>query len=125
MAQEDLISLADRTTEEQQTIARMGGVASGVARRKKKMMKEQIELLLSLPIKDEKAIKQMQAMGIDTNNIDNQMAMIIAQWRTAMKGGKAGVDAFNSLRDTIGEQPIAKQEFINDIPIVIRDDVKE
>ena len=40
MSKEDLISLADRTLEERQEIARKGGIASGVAKREKKIMSE-------------------------------------------------------------------------------------
>lgn len=43
---ENLVSLADRTTEEQRAIATMGGVASGKARREKKSFREAMEILL-------------------------------------------------------------------------------
>lgn len=125
MAKEDLVSLADRTTEEQQAIARMGGKASGEARRKKKLIKDQFELLLSLPLQDETAKQKLEKLGIDADNIDNQMAMVISMWQTALKGGKAGVDAFNSIQASIGEQPVNKQEITGNIPVVIEDDIKE
>ena len=99
--EENLISLADRTTEEQRKIATMGGKASVEARRKKKLIKDQFELLLSLPLKDEKAKKKLEALGIDTDNIDNQMAMVISMWQKALKGD---VSAFNSIREVTGEK---------------------
>lgn len=43
---ENLVSLADRTTDEQRAIATMGGVASGKARREKKTFREAMEILL-------------------------------------------------------------------------------
>lgn len=43
---ENLVSLADRTTEEQRSIASKGGHASVAARREKKNFKETMELLL-------------------------------------------------------------------------------
>lgn len=43
---ENLVSLADRTTDEQRAIATMGGVASGKARREKKSFREAMEILL-------------------------------------------------------------------------------
>ena len=43
---ENLISLADRTTEEQREIATMGGKASGEARRRKRDMRELMKLML-------------------------------------------------------------------------------
>lgn len=110
MNESNLVSLADRTTEEKRKIAIKGGIASGEARREKKAMKEQIKLLLSLPLKDKKAIKQLETLGIDTENIDNQMAMVIAMWQTALKGGKGSVAAATFLRDTVGEKPIEEVE---------------
>lgn len=43
---ENIISLADRTTEEQRAIASMGGHASVKARREKKSFREAMEILL-------------------------------------------------------------------------------
>lgn len=114
MNESNLVSLAERTTEEKREIGIKGGIASGEARRKKKAMKEQIELLLSLPLKDKKAIKQLEALGIDTENIDNQMAMVISMWQQSIKGGKGAVEAAKFLRDTAGENPSVKVD-VNDI----------
>lgn len=123
MANED--NLRTPTTEEAREIGRKGGIASGEARRKKKLIKEQFELLLSLPLKDEKAKKQLESLGIDPDNADNQMAMVISMWRTALKGGMAGVNAFNSIQASVGEAPIDKKEITGNIPVVIDDDIKE
>jgi len=102
MNENNLIPISERTSEEVREMARKGGIKSGEVRREKKAIKEQIQLLLSLPLKDKKAIKQLQALGIDTDNIDNQMAMVISMWQKAVKGD---VNAFNTLRDTVGEKP--------------------
>ena len=83
----------------------MGGKASVEARRRKKSMKEQIDLLLSLPLKNEKAMKQLQALGVDTDNIDNQMAMIVSMLNTALSNDKNKVAAATFLRDTVGDKP--------------------
>ena len=92
----NLIPLNQRTKEEQREIARQGGIASGKARREKKALKEQIELLLSLPLKDQKTRAKLEALGIDADNLDNQMAMIIAMWQKALRGD---VKAFKALTD--------------------------
>ena len=106
----NLIPQSERTKEEQREIARKGGIASGKARRRKKLIKEQLELLLSLPLKDENAKKKLKQLGINADNIDNQMAMIISIWNKALKGD---VQAFNSIRDTVGEKPKDIIENIN------------
>lgn len=95
--------MSERTKEEQRVIATKGGKASGVARRKKKAMKDQIELLLSLPIKDKNAIKQMEALGIDTDNVDNQMALLISIFKKGLKTGDKTIAEF--FRDTTDGKP--------------------
>ena len=106
-------NLVPLTTEKAREIGKKGGIASGKAKREKKLIKEQINLLLSLPLKDKKAIKKLETLGIDTDDIDNQMAMVIAMWQTALKGGKNSVAAATFLRDTIGEKPVEQIENIN------------
>lgn len=116
---ENLVSLADRTTEEKREIGIKGGIASGEARREKKMIKDNIELLLSLPIKNAKTKEQLKQLGIDDNEMNNQMALVIAMYQKALKGD---VSAFNTLRDTIGQKPIEKVE-TTEVPKIV-DDVK-
>lgn len=96
--------------EEAREKGRLGGIASGEARRKKKLIKEQLELLLSLPLKDENAKRKLEQIGIDADNLDNQMAMVISLWNKALKGD---VQAFNSIRDSVGEKPSDVVENIN------------
>lgn len=99
--------------------ASKGGIASGKARREKRLIKDNIELLLSLPIKNSKTKEQLKQLGIDDTEMNNQMAMVIAMYQKAIKGD---VQAFNTLRDTIGQKPIEKTE-ISKAPI-INDDIK-
>lgn len=121
--EENLVSLADRTTEEQRTIATMGGIASGEARRKRKTMREQAELLLSLAVKNPKLKKAMTELGIDEDEQNNQMAMIISVMNKAI--AKGDIQAFNSLQATIGEKPIEKVEHSGSIPVVLDNDIRE
>lgn len=111
MNESNLISLADRTTEEKREIAIKGGIASGEARRRKRTIKDTLDLLLSKPFKIDnksgKALKkQIQSLGLDPDEIDNQTAMAYAMFMVAMSGGKNSVSAFNSIRDTVGERPV-------------------
>ena len=116
---ENLVSLADRTTEEKRAIGIKGGKASGEARREKKLIKDNIELLLSLPIKNAKTKEQLKQLGIDDNEMNNQMALVIAMYQKAIKGD---VSAFNTLRDTLGQKPVEKTE-IAEVPKIV-DDIK-
>ena len=89
--EENLVSLADRTTEEQRKIARMGGIASGKARKEKRMLKDLLEEALS--------------KGTDTNNeyVNITRALI-------KEANKGNVKAYEVIRDTLGQKPIEKVE---------------
>lgn len=105
---ENLTNLRDRTPEERVAIASAGGKASVEAKRKKKAMREAVEMLLSLPSKNKKALNQLKAMGIDPEDADNQMVMLTAMYAKACSGD---VFAANFLRDTGGEKPTDKHAF--------------
>lgn len=117
---------ARKTREERKESASKAGRASGEAKRKRKVMKEQAELLLSLPfnLTDKKGneLKEvLKKLGIDEDNIDNQMAMIVALWKTALGNGRNQVTAIQELRDIIGDKDekgatVQRIEIINDLP---------
>lgn len=115
-----------RTREEHSKDSQKGGIKSGEVRRQRKAMKEQAELLLSLPFKltdknGNELKKVLEGLGIDENNIDNQMAMIVALWKTALGNGRNQVTAVQELRDIIGdkeekETTVQRIEIINNLP---------
>ena len=71
VAKEDnLVSLADRTKEEQREIARMGGIASGEARRENAMMRKTLEKMLNATYEDKGTYKDNVALGLLANAID-------------------------------------------------------
>lgn len=102
---QNLINLADRPPEERSEIAKAGGVASAEAQRKKKAMREQLEALLAMPSQNKKAMSKMKAMGIDPNDADNQMQLLVAMFQKACTGD---VFAAQFIRDTVGEKPTDK-----------------
>ncbi len=101
MAREtNLVPQAHKLTVEQQS---MGGKKSAENKRKRKALKEQMELLLTLPLTDERAKKQFESMGIDADNMDNQMAMVVKTYAQALKGN---INAVNVIREIIGERVV-------------------
>ena len=58
-------------------------------------------MLLSLPLTDDKAKAQFERMGIDSDDMDNQMAMVVKTYLQAMKGN---INAVNVIREIIGER---------------------
>ena len=63
-----------------------GGKASGVARRRKRTVKQAMELVMSLPVSDPKIKGKLKKMGIDMEDADNQMAVAVGLMARAMKG---------------------------------------
>lgn len=91
------------TSEEAKKLGSKGGKASVEARRRKKTQREQLELLLSLPLKSQKAFSQIEQMGVNPEDIDNQMAMNVALFNVIMKGGKGSVQAYNTITEILGD----------------------
>lgn len=106
-----------RTREEHSKDSKKGGQKSGEVRRKRKAMKEQMEMLLSLPFKSTKQLNFMKDLGIEEDNLDNQMALIVAMYGKALKGD---VQAFNTIREVVQDEKTVKDEdrvqIINDLP---------
>lgn len=105
---------SEQSREEAKKNGRKGGIASGESRRKRKAFKEQIDYFLSLPFPDmtdnngNKIKDAFKNFGIEEEEIDNQMAMILSMWKNVIK--KGDVSAFTALRDTVGERPSDKIE---------------
>ena len=125
--EQNLIPWNKRTENEQREYARQGGIKSGEVRRQRKAMKEQMELLLSMPFNvknknDQKVVDQMaEALGIDKEQIDNQMAMLIMLWKTASDSrSRNQVTAFQEIRKVVQDEQTAnnddKVQIINDLP---------
>ena len=72
---QNLISIGDRTTTEQQEITRKGGIASGKARREKRDRHQRIKDLFALAVTDPKIKSTLLKMGIDVTNADLETAM--------------------------------------------------
>lgn len=110
---------ANMTPEQRRENGRKGGIASGEAKRKKKAMRERLEILLEMPMKDGRsadieAIKNFAA--IKGKNITVQDAMMIAQIQKALKGDTTAA-AF--VRDTAGQNPTTKIEAEMDMDLNI------
>ena len=117
--EENLIPLSERTKEEQREIAKMGGEASVKSRRKKKAMRESLEILLEMKIKpgkecDVESIKSFAELK--GKNITVEQAMLIAQIQKALKGDTSAL-AF--IRDTSGQAPGQKVDITGAVPVVI------
>ena len=75
-----------RSGEEAARNGHKGGVNSGVSRRRKRSLKEAADLFLSLPVADTKTYNKMVLAGVDPDDIDYQMAVVIGMTTKAIKG---------------------------------------
>lgn len=103
----NLIKNEDLTPDERRKNARKAGIKSGEKRRERKKLKELLEIALQL---------QNEETG-ERNDIAITAAII-------NKARKGDVYAYLTIRDTLGEKPVEKQEVaIN--PVTIKDDINE
>ena len=117
MAKEDLIPQSERTKEEQKAIARKGGIASGKARREKRMMRETLDILLSMPLKNGKFadVDDIRSFAaLKGKNISVQEAILISQVQKAMKGDTRAAEY---VRDTIGQKPVDSVDMNVNAPV--------
>ena len=92
---ENLVSLRDRTTEEKREIAIKGGIASGKARKQKKMLKTLLEEALS--------------KGTETDNDYINITLALIQ-----QANNGNVKAYEVIRDTLGQKPKEQIEISHD-----------
>ena len=93
------------TPEERRENGRKGGIASGEAKRKKKAMRDRLEILLELPMKGGKLkdVEEIQNFAaLKGKNITVADAMMIAQIQKALRGDTT---AATFIRDTAGQKP--------------------
>ena len=117
---DNLIKAEDLTSEQLRERASKAGKASVKAKRERKAMKETLEILLSMPVRNGKAadvesIKSFAAMK--GKNISVQEAVLVSMLQRALKGN---VKAAEYIRDTIGENPIQKidADIRNIVPVI-------
>ena len=109
------------------------GIKSAFAE-EKEASKENIDIFIEDETQvnvDSKIDDGQNRIGTETleNEIDNQMAMLIALWRTAIGNGKNQVTAFQEIRKVVqDEQTVSeddKVQIINDLPQDFEDDEDE
>lgn len=103
--EQNLVPINERTKSEQREIASAGGKASGKARRRKKSMKQKMQLLLSLPAADNDQT-ELSAMGVDPDDMDNEMVLVKALFIAAAAGDTR---AFDRIQDVLGRS-VAREE---------------
>lgn len=99
---ENLVSLSDRTTEEQREIARKGGQATAETYRKRRTFKEVFAALLPMNINSDKTTDLVEAIQGINENMTAEQAIAAAQIYKAINGD---TQAAIFVRDTVGDKP--------------------
>lgn len=107
------------TPEERAENGRKGGIASGVAKRKKKQMRETLEILLDMPLTRKKYydVEDIQSFAqLKGKNVDVETAIMIRQVQRALAGDLASAEF---IRDTTGQKPKNELNVVGELPVVI------
>ena len=102
--QENLIPMTERTEDEQRKIARLGGIASGEARRRKKSMREWAEVLGQCTM----TLKMPDGSEVVA---DINAAVVLKQMNKAINKGDTNAAAF--LMRLRGED-VQRHEFVDE-----------
>ncbi len=103
--EKNLVPQTERSPSEAREMGRKGGIASGAARRRKKSMKQKMQLLLSLPAAGNDQA-ELAAMGVEPGDMDNEMVLIKALFLAAAEGD---TKAFDRIQDVLG-RTVAREE---------------
>ena len=107
------------TPEERAENGKKGGIASGVAKRKKKAMRETLEILLEMPLSNRKYydIDEIQSFSqLKGKNVSVETAIMIRQVQRALAGDLASAEF---IRDTSGQKPTNEVNVSGELPVVI------
>lgn len=96
----NLVPNEERTPDELRSITQKGGIASGVARRRKRSMREAADYYLALPETDRRRVNALLRDEVDPEDVDNQMSVVMGMAKAAKRGDAR---AANVLLKMLGE----------------------
>lgn len=87
-----------------------GGIASGKAKRKKRELKSVMQMLLDLPINDKEVIGELERLGVDISELDNNTRLMFALLKKAFNGD---VQAIKEVCETVKTEEDEKDSSFN------------
>ena len=119
--EKNLIPMDQRSKSEARELGQKGGIASGVSRRRKRSLKEAADLYLSLPVSDRRVWNKIARRGVDPDDIDNQMAMIIGLTVAATAGdAKAAKVIVDLLGEDAHSEEAAVHPLVSDLVTAVK-----
>ena len=110
---------AKMTPEQRREYGRKGGLKKGENYKRRKELKETLNILLDMPLKTGRttSVEKVQAFAnIKGKNITVDRAMMVCLIQKALTGD---LTAIAMVRDTIGERPSDKVEVKDVTPVII------
>ncbi len=102
------------SSDEARELGRRGGVASGIARRRRKALREALDVYLSLPVQDKRSLNRLLRVGVDEDDADTQMLIISSLVQRAIDGN---VRAAKLIFDLVGYDSAQTLDEREDDPI--------
>ena len=90
-----------QTKEEARERGRRGGIKSGEVRRNKKLIRETLEELMNVPLKDGSLDEITCIDGVHKKNITVQQALVIKQIQKALSGDN---DSFKIIKEILNDK---------------------
>ena len=112
-------AFARMTPEQRAEYGRKGAEKANETKRKRKEMRETLDILLNMPLKKGKVYSAEEIKSfadLKGKNITIDQAMMITLVQKALKGD---LNAICMVRDTVGEKPTDKMEIKDTTPVII------
>ena len=107
------------TKENAKYYGKKGGIKSGKVRAERKSIKEQLQLLLSMPITNKTRIDRLKEAGFEDNEINNQLYLTYTVFEKALSGDVRAISLiFKTMQNEDNEKANVFNDIINDIFIV-------
>ena len=113
------IAFARMTPEQRAEYGRKGAEKANETKRKRKEMRETLDILLNMPLKKGKVYSAEEIKSfadLKGKNITIDQAMMVCLIQKALKGD---INAIAMIRDTVGEKPSDKVEVKDVTPVII------
>jgi PBSX family phage terminase large subunit len=110
--EKNLIPFSERTESEQREMRSKGGKKSGESRRRKKNMKQVMDMLLQMPANTQADWQFLSDIGIDLNGLDEDLInnMFVVNAAVLARAKLGDVAAVKELRDIIGDDASLKHK---------------
>ena len=109
---ENLLRPEDLTSEQLRERASKAGKASVAAKRRKKTMREALEMLMYKTELNEQTKQMLKAEGVSEDDLNHQMVITRSLIAKAESGD---VQAYNAICAMIGEKPAEKMEMTGNV----------